>query len=169
MEHQASSMECSIASCELCLDNLVRSVTRDQASEMRSFCELSNEGHVHDTQRALGLMQDRHSRIRQDIWALKRSLRSLQHNVRTSTRDLGRRIALRRPTTASPFLLGSWSGVLGNAQVQKASKGNPDYGDSINNFQVGVFTMKQTDFNLEAFCKKSEVIHQRHELAREYF
>jgi len=152
--------------CEVAMERVRSMILLDQKQEARKVRNILSAGAARGggvmASRELGLMQDRHSRSQQDLWALKRELKTVQHKVTGSSRELRKRIAERRPSTASPSLMGSYSGVLGAAMVAKAARGERGFGDALSNFSSSVALVRFTEHSIKAFQHHADAVYEQH-------
>jgi len=160
-------MRASAVDCQARMDRLKDFIVSEQQAEQAEVYDLLAKAKPAVAMREWMLMKDRHSRSKQDLWALKRELKQVHHKVTTSSRELQQRIAMTRPTTASASLIGSYSGVLGRSMVNKAAQGKRSFGDMINNFASGVALQKFTHAGIKRFHRNSQMILTKHQKGQE--
>lgn len=150
------------AECEDCMNRVTKLIRDDQRMEAKQVMHLINSYSPPWAAREWNLLQDRHSRSKQDLWALRRELKTVQHKVTTSSRELRKRIADCRPSTASPSLFGSYSGVLGGAMVKKVERGQRGFGDPLLSFASSVAMAKFTEESIDLFKRRAQAIYAQH-------
>ena len=159
---QIVEMKGNRSHCAKTLADLKARIASEQKQEAAAVYETLRHADVTTARREWGLLKDRHARSKQDIWALSRELKQVQHHVTTSSRELQKRINDSEPPTAKADLLGSYTGVLGGATLKKLRRGEVGFGDSINNFASGVAIAKHTEAGIARFSRNAGMILAKH-------
>jgi len=159
---QIGEMSANKSHCVTTLSQLKDRIGREQKEESGRVYEMLRYADVDTARREWGLLKDRHSRSKQDIWALSRELKQVSHHTTTSSRALRKRITDSEPPTAQADLLGSYTGVLGGATLKKLRRGEVGFGDSINNFASGVAIAKHTEAGIARFTRNAGMILAKH-------